>query len=195
MTQAVVEWTVENFVEETQPRRMDEEALVRRCREGDLMAYRSLYERYEQPFLRTALRLLGRQQDAEDAVQETFFKFYKKIHHYRSGSNFSTYFFRILINSCTDILRGRRPETALEAVPPALGREATHELRYTIDQAIAGLPEQMRTCFVLFAVEDLRQEEIARILEISVGAVKAHVHRAKARLRALLSLSREEVMP
>lgn len=182
-------------MEETQPRRMDEEALVRRCREGDLMAYRSLYERYEQPFLRTALRLLGRQQDAEDAVQETFFKLYKKVHHYRSGSNFSTYFFRILINSCTDILRTRRSETALDAVPPVLGRESTHELRYSIEQAIAGLPEQMRTCFVLFAVEDLRQEEIAQILEISVGAVKAHVHRARARLRALLSLSREEAMP
>ena len=193
MTQAVVEWTVENFVEEMQPRRMDEEALVRRCREGDLMAYRSLYERYEQPFLRTAMRLVGRQQDAEDAVQETFLKLYKKVNHYRSGSNFSTYFFRILINSCYDILRTRRPETALDAVPSALGRESAHELRYSLEQAIAGLPEQMRTCFVLFAVEDLRQEEIAKILEISVGAVKAHVHRARARLRALLSVSREEV--
>jgi RNA polymerase sigma-70 factor, ECF subfamily len=172
---------------------MDEEVIVRRCREGDLMAYRSLYERYEQPFLRTALRLVGRQQDAEDAVQETFLKLYKKIHHYRSGSNFSTYFFRILINSCMDILRTRRPETALDAVSPAPGRDSVHELRYSIEQAIAGLPEQMRTCFVLFAVEELKQEEIAGILEISVGAVKAHVHRAKARLRARLSRSGEEV--
>lgn len=172
---------------------MDEEAIVRRCREGDLMAYRSLYERYEQPFLRTAMRLVGRQQDAEDAVQETFLKLYKKIHHYRSGSNFSTYFFRILINSCLDILRTRRPETALDAASPALGRDSFHELRYSIEQAISALPEQMRACFVLFAVEELKQEEIAGILEISVGAVKAHVHRAKARLRARLSHSREEV--
>jgi DNA-directed RNA polymerase specialized sigma24 family protein len=51
----------------------------------------------------------------------------------------------------------------------------------------------MRTCFVLFAVEELGQEEIARILEISVGAVKAHIFRAKARLRGLLSFAREEV--
>jgi len=180
-------------VERKQPARMDEEGIVRRCREGDLMAYRMLYDRYEQPFLRTALRLLGRRQDAEDAVQETFLKLYKKVHHYRSGSNFSTYFFRILINSCYDILRTRRPETALDAVPPALGREAAHELRYSLEQAIAGLPGQMRACFVLFAVEELKQEEIARILEISVGAVKAHVHRAKARLRSLLSFCREEV--
>jgi RNA polymerase sigma-70 factor (ECF subfamily) len=172
---------------------MDEEALVRRCREGDLMAYRMLYDRYEQPFLRTALRLLGRRQDAEDAVQEAFLKLYKKVHHYRSGSNFSTYFFRILINSCYDILRTRRPETALDAVSPALGRESAHELRHSLEQAIAGLPEQMRTCFVLFAVEEFKQEEIARILEISVGAVKAHIFRAKARLRGLLSLTREEV--
>jgi RNA polymerase sigma-70 factor (ECF subfamily) len=172
---------------------MDEEELVRRCREGDLMAYRLLYERYEQPFLRTALRLLGRRQDAEDAVQETFLKLYKNVRHYRSGSNFSTYFFRILINSCTDILRLKRPETALEADSPAFGRQDAHELRYSIEQAIARLPGQMRTCFVLFAVEGLAQEEIARILDISVGAVKAHIFRAKASLRGLLSPARQEV--
>jgi RNA polymerase sigma-70 factor (ECF subfamily) len=191
--QVVVEWAVENSVGKRPQARMDEEALVQRCREGDLMAYRSLYERYEQPFLRTALRLLGRRQDAEDAVQEAFLKLYKKVDHYRSGSNFSTYFFRILINSCYDILRLRRPETALDDVSSVPGREPPHELRYSLERAIAALPEQMRACFVLFAVEDLGQEEIAQILEISVGAVKAHVHRAKARLRALLSVSREEV--
>jgi RNA polymerase sigma-70 factor (ECF subfamily) len=191
--QAVVEWAVENDVQKIPQSRLDEEDLIRRCQEGDLMAYRSLYERYEQPFLRTALRLLGRRQDAEDAVQEAFLKFYKKVDHYRGGSNFSTYFFRILINCCYDILRLRRPETALDDVSSGLGRDSAPELRYSLDRAIAALPKQMRACFVLFAVEDLRQEEIAQILEISVGAVKAHVHRAKARLRARLSLSSEEV--
>lgn len=71
---------------------MDEEAIVQRCKEGDLMAYRLLYERYEQPFLRTAYRMLGRQQDAEDAVQDTFLKLHRGIRHYKCGSRFSTYF-------------------------------------------------------------------------------------------------------
>ena len=59
--------------------RMDFEAIVQRCKEGDMTAYYLLYERFEQPFLHTAIRMLGRQQDAEDAVQETFLKLFRGI--------------------------------------------------------------------------------------------------------------------
>jgi RNA polymerase sigma-70 factor (ECF subfamily) len=171
---------------------MDEEAIIERCREGDLAAFRRLYERYEQPLLRTASRLLGRRQDAEDAVQETFIKLYRRIDLFQSGSKFSTYLFRILINTCTDILRKRTPETALDPDREDPGARSGHELRFSLEEAILSLPDRMRACFVLFAVEELDQAEIARILEISVGAVKAHVHRARIRLRDWFSFSREE---
>jgi RNA polymerase sigma-70 factor (ECF subfamily) len=173
--------------------RMDEESIIRRCQEGDLMAYRAIYERYEQPLLRTALRILGQKQDAEDAVQEAFLKLYRSINSYKKGSKFSTYLFRILLNSCFDILRKRKRAGfnigEIEALPYYPG----HESYFNIERAIEMLPQQMRTCFILFAVEEFGQEEIAQILNKSLGTVKATVHRAKARLRSLLSDSRMEV--
>jgi len=172
---------------------MDEEAIVQRCKEGDLMAYRLLYERYEQPFLRTAYRMLGRQQDAEDAVQDTFLKLHRGIRHYKCGSRFSTYFFRILLNSCYDILRKRGLEMIKDFDKSGPSHHSTTELRHSIAEAIASLPDQMRACFVLFAVEERRQDEIAQILGISVGTVKASIHRARAKLRTWLSVSGKEV--
>jgi RNA polymerase sigma-70 factor (ECF subfamily) len=171
---------------------MDEEAIVQKCKEGDLMAYRLLYERYEQPFLRTAFRVLGRQQDAEDAVQETFLRLHRGIHHYKSGSRFSTYFFRILLNSCYDILRKRGPEMIKDFDKSGPSHHPATELRHSIAEAIASLPDQMRVCFVLFAVEGCKQDEIAQILGISVGTVKASIYRARAKLRTWLSDSRKE---
>ena len=173
---------------------MDEEAIVQRCKEGDLMAYRLLYERYEQPFLRTATRMLGRQQEAEDAVQETFLKLHRRIQHYKSGSRFSTYFFRILINSCYDMLRKRGPESSGESDLSFISHHSPREtgLRASIEEAITSLPERMRDCFVLFAVEEFRMDEIAQILQISIGTVKASIHGARMKLRSWLSDSPEE---
>jgi RNA polymerase sigma-70 factor (ECF subfamily) len=175
--------------------RVDEENIVERCRRGDLAAYRALYDRFEQPFLRTALRMLGRPQDAEDAVQEAFLKLHRGIHLYREGSRFSTYFFRILMNTCADILRKRRREPAGTVDPGEAGGADGAELRHSIEQAIDRLPGKMRACFVLFAVEEIGQEDIARILDISLGAVKANVHHARAKLRKALDASRREAKP
>ena len=171
---------------------MDEEAIVQKCKEGDLMAYRLLYERYEQPFLRTAFRMLGRQQDSEDAVQETFLRLHRGIHHYKSGSRFSTYFFRILLNTCYDILRKRGPKQSDNFDMVNLSQPHSVELKQSIDQAIASLPDQMQACFTLFAIEQFKQDEIAQILGIKVGTVKASIHRARKKLRAWLSDSRKE---
>ncbi len=175
---------------------MDEEAIVQRCKEGDLMAYRLLYERYEQPFLRTAARILGRRQEAEDAVQETFLKLYRGIQNYKSGSRFSTYFFRILLNSCYDILRKRGPESPGESSLSLMANHSPREtgLRASIEKVISSLPVRMRDCFVLFAVEEFQMDEIAQILEISTGTVKASIHRARVKLRSWLSDSQKETI-
>ena len=167
----------------------EEEIILRRCQEGDLDALRKIYARYERPLLGTASRLLGQRQDAEDAVHETFLKLYRHIGNYRCGSQFSTYLFRILINSCFDILRmrKRRPADGLdsESLPYRSHEEELFHLRRAID----ALPPRMRACFVLFAVEEFKLEEIGEILGLRLGTVKATIHRAKARLRSMLSES------
>jgi len=169
--------------------RFQEKQVIEKCRQGDLSAYRIIYQRYEQPLLRTACRLLGRQQDAEDAVQDTFMKLYRGIHGFQRGARFSSYLFRILLNSCTDILRKqkraviRKFDDALHSIP------SSHEANYSLTQVVGMLPPRMKVCFTLSAVEQFTYEEIAKILGISIGSVKANVHRARQKLRAWLRTS------
>jgi RNA polymerase sigma-70 factor (ECF subfamily) len=163
----------------------DEERIIERCRAGDVGAYKQIYDRYGQPLLRTATRLLGRPQEAEDAVQETFLKLFRGIKGFRKGAKFSTYLFQILHNTCIDALRKRKPTAEMEDMA-ALGVSSSNELAHSLAQAVDRLPVQMRACFVLFAVEEFSQEEAAAILGVSVGTIKAGVHRARKKLQAWL---------
>ena len=165
---------------------MDEEQIIERCRAGGLDAYRQIYDRYGQPLLRTAMRLLGRPQEAEDAVQETFLKAFRGIDGFRGGARFSTYLFQILHNTCMDILRKRKPAAGDVAEMDVPGVPSSPELAHSLAQAVDGLPGQMKACFVLFAVEQYSHEEVADILGVSVGTVKISIHRARKKLRAWL---------
>lgn len=152
-----------------------------------MSAYKAIYQRYEQPLLRTALRILGQRQDAEDALQTTFLKLYRGIKNFRFNSKFSTYLFRILINNCFDILKEKKRmnlDTLGEANPSYSPEPA---VKFQLEKAIETLPPKMRTCFVLFAIEEFKQMEIAEILNLSLGAVKSNIFHAKTRLRARLS--------
>jgi len=137
--------------------------------------------------------MLGRQEDAEDAVQTAFLKLYRGIAQFQFGAKFSTYLFRIMMNVCFDALqkrRGNQPQSLGEIEIP---QASSVELRLQLEEAIDALPERMRACFVLFAVEEMKQEQIAEILDLRIGTVKAQIFHAKARLRALLSEETLEV--
>ena len=167
--------------------RMQETEIIRRCQEGDISAFRWIYDRYGETLFHTACRMLRQQQDAEDAVQTTFVKLFRGIKKFRHDSKFSTYLFRILMNTCFDHLdrkKKMRPET-LDKINPS--HQPRHDLRMDLAEAMDGLPHQQKACFVLFAVEDRPQDEIADILGLSVGGVKSNIHHAKKKLRAVLT--------
>jgi len=165
---------------------MDEEKVIEMCKRGDLSAYRPLYDRYEQPLLRTACRMLGRQEDAEDAVQDAFLRLFRGIDGFRSGARFSTYFFRILINACFDVLRKRKGAEFKDLDIEKMPFHSSCEDKHTLAEAVGALPPKMKSCFTLFAVEEFKHEEIAAILNISEGSVKANIHRARKKLREWL---------
>ncbi len=166
-----------------------EKELIERCRRQDMRAYKSLFETYRQPLFRTAARMLGNRQDAEDAVQNTFLKLYRGIGNFRFQSKFSSYLFRIMLNTCFDHLKKKNPAEPHNGPEPANLENSLPDvparpvLKYRLEQAIDTLPRQMRACFVLFAVEEFKQKEIAGILGLSTGTVKAHIFNAKSRLR------------
>ena len=161
--------------------------LVDRCQRGDISAFRTIYEQFEPALLRTALRMLGDRAEAEDAVQNTFIRLYRGIGRFQFRSSFDTYLYRILMNVCLDVIGRRQRLQRLQWHPEQPVISEQQEVRITLEEAIGHLPERMRACFILFAIEELPQTEIAAIMRISTGGVKSTIFQAKVRLRAFLS--------
>lgn len=173
------------------PQLKNESEVMQRCQSGDLTAYHRIYETFNQTFLLVALRMLGNQQDAEDAVQVTFIKFHRSVKSFRFRSGLGTYLMRILLRVCFDSIRQRR-RFQFEAIEEQqnwqpVAANPNSDLKLDLQQALTKLPERMRATFVLFAVEGLKQQEVAEILGISIGGVKSNIFHAKARLRQFLA--------
>jgi RNA polymerase sigma-70 factor (ECF subfamily) len=145
-----------------------------------------------------AWNLLGNTGDAEDAVQEAFLKIYRGAKTFRGGAAFSTWTYRVLVNTCYDALRRRksRPVAAsLDADLAASGRGALsgaappgadHPLRLALEKAVARLHPRHRAVFLLFAVEGFTHGEIGRILGIPEGTSKTFLFEAKKKLQRWL---------
>ncbi len=165
---------------------MNEEAIIKKCQQNDMGAFKMIFEFYSQSMMRTATRILRNTQDAEDVVQTTFLNVFRNIKRFQFKSKFSTYLYRILINNCYDSLKKNRIQTdSLETEILALNPVPGQAME--LEAAIQKLPQRMKTCFVLFAIEEFKQDEIARLLNLRVGTVKATIFRAKQHLRRMLS--------
>jgi len=166
---------------------MKEKDIIERCQTGEIEAFKLLYNRYNRPLLHTAYRMLGNTHDAEDAVQTAFLKVYKNIKRFRYKSKFSTYLFKILINICIDMSKKKHRNKKVELMEDINLKKPNYELEMEIDRALQKLPSKQRECFLLFTVGDRKQKEIAEILDISLGSVKANIFHAKLKLRSYLS--------
>jgi RNA polymerase sigma-70 factor, ECF subfamily len=152
---------------------------------------------------RTALRLTGRAQDAEDLVQETYLRAWRSLHTYRPGTNPKAWLFRILHNAHIDRYRAstRTVQTVdeLEGQDPAFVVHETPEsevlagvMDAEVRQAIMALPEVFRTCLILADLEGFSYQEIADILGIPRGTVMSRLFRGRrAMRRALAEYGRE----
>jgi RNA polymerase sigma-70 factor, ECF subfamily len=174
------------------PSRDEHAALAVACRTGDLGAYEQLYALLGARMKNHARNLLGNLLDAEDAVQDTFLKIQRSIGSFRGQSSFSTWVFRILINTCYDARRSRMrkketPSEDMESPIPELRAPGGHpSLRLALERAIARLTEHQRDVFLLYEVEGFQHSEIAEMLEISETASKNTLFQAKKNLRQIL---------
>jgi len=172
----------------------EDAALAAACRAGDLHGYERLYQLQGARMKNLARNLLGSQSDAEDAVQETFVKIQRGIAGFRGQSSFVTWTFRILVNTCYDLRRGRvrRKEHSQEESPEMPKRPdprapgAHPSLRLALERALASLTRHQRDVFLLYEVEGFRHAEIAGLLEISETASKNTLFQAKKNLRSIL---------
>jgi RNA polymerase sigma-70 factor (ECF subfamily) len=167
----------------------EDRRLAGACASGDTKVFEELYARFGERMKSIAWNTLRNRSDAEDAVQETFLKIHRAATTYTGEASFSTWAFRILVNTCYDLLRKRKrriDEAPLEDLVETAERTPTavdDAKRMTLRKLLDDLPEQRRTVFTLFEIEGLSHAEIAAILGISEGNSKWILFATKKELR------------
>ena len=169
----------------------EDRELVRRVLAERTDDFRVLVDRHKQSIFRFALRLLGNWEEAEDVTQDTFLAAFANLSGYHSSrAAFSTWLFTIARNRCINLLKQRRPIAVneLDSIATVTPTDSilSQELSQHLDRALAALPVEQRSAFVLAEIEELPYAEIARIERTSLGTVKSRIHRAKQRLQSLL---------
>jgi RNA polymerase sigma-70 factor (ECF subfamily) len=177
-------------------------AAVAQARSGDTDAFRVLVERHSRSLFRLAFRMTGNEQDAEDVVQESFLRAYRRLGQFDDRASFGTWLYRIATNCSLDLvrLRKRRSESAapadsemedpvlsLPSNDPTPERAAlSSEVRDRVSEAMKDLSPTERTAFVLRHFEGMCMEDVSRILGCQAGAAKHSVFRAVQKLRRAL---------
>lgn len=183
---------------------MDERKLIERASAGDSSAFNRLMEAHEKRMYAVALRMCANREDAQDCLQEAMLRVYRAISGFKGQSTFSTWVYRITMNTCLDELRRKknRQNTSLDNLldmgwsPTDEGdtpeRHAVRsEARRRLHGAIRELPDDMRAAIVLRDIQGLSYEEIAQTLDINVGTIKSRISRGREKLREKLKENAE----
>lgn len=183
-----------------------DEILVQQSRQGDKEAFAALMERYQDKIYNLTYRLVSNPDDASDLTQEAFYRALLRINSFRGESGFATWLYRIATNACYDHLRAKKdrhvisldntdPDNlSLELPDKAPGPAEICMSRAVLErlQEVMGtLPIEQRTILILREVQGLSYEEIAQVLQCSLGTVKSRLSRSRHALRDKLMVDRE----
>lgn len=185
----------------------NESILVRQACEGDFSAFEILFHRYRDAVYRYVYQMVNRRDEAEDIVQEVFVRAYQNLHRYRDEAKFTTWLFRIAANLHTDRVRMAKRRQTLEQQEASgalswmtigtqedpiqnLENENRHLL---LRKALSELPEHHKQAIILRDIEEREYEEVAKILNCSLGGAKLRVLRARRALKELVELLQGEV--
>lgn len=168
----------------------DDAQLIAACCRGEARAMEMLYHQYKRRVFSMAHRIVGAN-DAEEVAQEVFVRVYRGLASFRGDSQLSTWVYRLTVNASLSHLarRSRRQEVGEDiladvAAPPDPMRDLGLAAR--LEAALQQLPAGYRAILVLHDVEGLSHDECAAILECRIGTCKSQLHKARARMRALL---------
>ncbi len=184
------------------PEPINEKELIARVKNGDERAFAQLVKLYEQTVWGFAFKLCRNKEKADESYQDTFINVYRKIDQFDSRSKFSTWLYTIVANNCLMNRRKRKMDGLLESLDdaPDVGNEDVQkqlavwddspidtmmnkEMREQMDAAIQELPDEYKVVFVLRDLEDKTAEETAKILNLTVPAVKSRLRRSRIFLR------------
>jgi RNA polymerase sigma-70 factor (ECF subfamily) len=197
----VISATATNAIpaKETTGRNESERGLVQRAQRGDEQAFATLFQLHQKRVYSVCLMMTKDVAEAEDLTQEAFLQVFRSVGSFRCDSAFSTWLYRIAVNTVLMKLRRRKAtpvslDEPVSSESPSLRRDigrADLRLNGAIDRialrrAMQELPEGCRKIFALHEVQGYQHHEIARMLECSVGNSKSQLHKAKMKMRDLL---------
>lgn len=178
-----------------------DEELVVRSQDGDVDSFNQLVKRWERPIYALAYRTLGREDDARDVCQDTFFRAYRALKGFKGEAKFSSWLYRIALNLCRDFIRRQRrtptvqmPDDAdigelaaaggpVESIETLVARR---ELGRAVEQAMATLPEEQRTAIILKEYHGLTFQEIADMQGCPLSTVKTRLYQGLSVVRRQL---------
>ena len=183
----------------------DDLQILRRFNDGDISAFEELVLKYQDRIYNLCRHMLLNAHDAEDAAQDTFLKAYQKLKDFRPEASLYTWLYRVAVNTCLDYKRRPFPESLFrksedeEFVDEPISDWPSPERLYESKQiglalrkSLGKLSLKLRTVLILKEIEGLSYEEIAAILDISVGTVKSRISRARDELKKSLKKFREQ---
>lgn len=196
---------VEQRVQDSRVPESIDAGVIKACQQGDREAFRLLFEAYKDRVFSIARYSLGDEAAADDVTQQIFVKLITRIGQFRGDSEFTTWLYRLVINSCLDERRKRRrflPVSEFEPLQPMSANTANQrspetgyarrEVAESVREAIGGLKPKMRLPILLKYIEGLSYEEIAEALGCSKGTVASRLNRAHKALAKRLVHLRDE---
>jgi len=171
---------------------LTDEELVQLVKIGEVEPFDELVRRHEVKIHNLCYKMLKNYDDAKDMAQESFLKAYRNIKNFDGRSRFTTWLYRIAVNNCINYMKKERPTEEINDeildIPKDVPAERykKKQLKETIYNAIAKLPEVQKSVFTLRALEDLPYQEISAILKKPVNTVKVNYHLAVKNLKNYL---------
>jgi RNA polymerase sigma-70 factor, ECF subfamily len=173
---------------------------------GNQEAFRELVDRYHGTIYRIAFSMSGNQQEAQDAVQEVFYRAYRNLKSYQPQWALTTWLRRITVNYMLDQRKKKKVQTSSLTMEDDSMLEihddhfdpreefAKEEKQKKVFQALNNLPDKYREVLVLRHIEQLSYEEIAQTLSLPLGTVMTQIHRARSKLAEILKPIQSEIM-
>lgn len=185
---------------------MTETELIQGLRNKSEAAFEYLVHAYQHKVFNVVLGLVQQETEAEDIAQEVFIQIYLHIHSFKGESKLSTWIYRIATTKALDHIRKRNTRKRFGQVLRIFGKEEElempefnhpgialekKEMAAILFRALQQLPDSQRTAFILIKTEGLSYEETSVIMQTSVKAIEAYMHRAKQQLRKILTANNE----
>jgi len=183
----------------------DELSIIDRFKKGEESAFEELVLKYQDRIYNLCRHMLGNTSDAEDAAQDTFIKAYQKLKDFKPEASLYTWLYRIAVNTCLDynnrpffesLFKKSEGEEFVDELssdwPSPEKLYESKQIGLALHNSIVKLPSRLRTAIILNEIECLSYEEIADILEISIGTVKSRISRARDELKKSLKKFTEQ---